>query len=221
MHANITYLSVENDRLDDYLAMRRTVVNPAMRDWPGSAGSVLLRRREAHGQGRIGLALVNLWETAETQREWETSRQHVGLRSNHDSFVCSRSDGTHRRLEDISVTVGVPAAAGMVAIGIHHVSGGRIQEYLARRRDIVHPSMSNADGFIGCWVLTDPDDPSTFICLFWWRDDAAVDTYSNIPEHRGPVYNAVRSVTEGPIASTRYDVVPVDDPWGALAGEGR
>lgn len=57
----------------------------------------------------------------------------------------------------------------------------------------------------------------TGFCLFQWESDGQADAYFNSAEHRGPVVNAVASVCVGSTASTRYDVVPVDEPWGAMA----
>jgi heme-degrading monooxygenase HmoA len=220
MHATLTNLTVRESDFEDYLALRRDSVNPAMREWPGCEGSMLLRRREVGPQGGIALTLVNLFDTAETQREWAESKLHVEVKRPLAGLVSSTAYRLHRRLDDISVTVGSPTATRMAAIGVHHVAAGRSVEYLARRRDIVHPSMSGADGFIGTWVFNDPDDADRFFCFFQWESDPQADAYFNSAEHRGPVVNAVASICVGSVASTRYDVVPVDEPWGAMAAPG-
>lgn len=220
MYVTLTNLTVREEDFSQYVDLRRRLVNPAMRSWPGSDGSMLLRRRTNGAQGGVALTLVNLWDTADSQREWADSKLHVELNGNLNKVVSSSAYRLFRRIDGSSVTIGTPMATGMAAIGIHHVSGGRTQEYLARRRDIVHPSMSQAEGFIGTWVLADPDDRDSFTCFFQWESDMAADTYYDSPEHRGPVSNSVTSLCDGSVASIRYDVVPVDEPWGTMSRGG-
>lgn len=207
MYATLNWIEVRQTDLQDYFDVRSRSIDPALRSWDGFGEPILLKGREAPVDGIVRLALVNTWRDAEAQRSWNDSKLVIDAKRPAAPFVQRIDWKLYERVDDASFTLSPTPASRMGAFGFHQVLPGRAEEYLARRRDIINPSMAAAQGCVAVWVYRDPDLADRFVVFFQWESDQAADAYFDTPEHRGPVVNAVRSITEGNIVSTRYDVV--------------
>jgi phenylpyruvate tautomerase PptA (4-oxalocrotonate tautomerase family) len=75
-YASVSYITYESDTEDEYLKLRRDVINPGMATQEGFIDSLLLRRSDVPGQ----YLLVNRWLTADDARRYQSGPVHDGLR---------------------------------------------------------------------------------------------------------------------------------------------
>jgi heme-degrading monooxygenase HmoA len=207
MHAMLNWIQVKPSDLRAYLEVRSHSINPAMRSTDGFGESILLQDRKPTEDGNVQLVLVNTWRDADAQRAWEASQLHRDAKAPAAAYVQRLKARLYERVDDASFSLEGAPVPHMGALGFHQVMRGRGDEYLARRRDIVHPSMAAAPGCLSVWVYRDPEATDRFVVFFQWESDRAADTFFATPAHSGPLVNAVRSITEGEIASTRYDIL--------------
>ncbi len=75
-HASISYITYESETEEEYLKLRRDVINPGMATQPGFIDSLLLRRGDVPGQ----YVLVNRWLTAEDAHRYQAGPVHDALK---------------------------------------------------------------------------------------------------------------------------------------------
>lgn len=207
MHVALVDLTVREKDIDEYVGSRRSNIHPALRQVSGFQNSLLLRERDTASDA-LRLRLVDLWESDEHHRRFAATDSPDVLApvAHLMKDVTTRS---YERLEWASTTVGDLDRAGKASIGVHQAQEGRGEEYLGRRRDIVQPSMSSAAGFVGEWMLADPEVAERYTAIALWESHEASRVYGDLPEHRGPIANAVRSITADKRPGITYDVLLV------------
>ena len=126
----------------------------------------------------------------------------------HDDRVVAVRAGIER-VEDASTTAAPESSAQVARISIQDIEPGRVDEYLAYRRDVIHPSMQSADGFVSAWVLRDIERDTRFAMFFRWRDNIAAETYFHDPYHLGEITDRVQELLAGTLSTERYDIVSV------------
>jgi 4-oxalocrotonate tautomerase len=63
------------------------------------------------------------------------------------------------------------------------VAPGRVEEYLAYRKDEVNPAMAEMDGFQGSVIVRDLKDDHRFLLFNYWRKEAEWRAYQATPVH--------------------------------------
>ena len=61
---------------------------------------------------------------------------------------------------------------------------GRKEEYLALAEDL-RPLLDKIDGFVSIERFQSLSDPTKILSLSFFRDEQAVETWRNLPQHRG------------------------------------
>lgn len=209
MIATLSDLQIASAELEKYVDMRRMHINRALAEQPGFEGSVLLRARERKAAGEENLALFNFWDSAADADAWKVAPRHDEVAEYVIPLVKSITTNSYERIEDASVTAAPASAARVARISIQDIKPARVNEYLAYRRDVIHPSMESADGFVSAWVLRDVERAARFAIFFRWRDDDAAETYFHDPYHLGEITDRVRELLAGSLSTERYDILPV------------
>jgi len=124
-------------------------------------------------------------------------------------LVRSITSKRYQRVEEASVTAADERSARVARVSIQQVKADRIPDYLDYRQTVIHPSMAKAPGFIAVWVLRDAADRARFVIYQRWASDEASEAYFHLPFHLGEITDRVRGLIESPLATNRYDVVPV------------
>lgn len=75
-HASVSYITYDAETEEEYLRLRRDVINPGMATQPGFVDSLLLRRDDVPGQ----YVLVNRWLTVEDAHRYQAGPVHDGLK---------------------------------------------------------------------------------------------------------------------------------------------
>jgi 4-oxalocrotonate tautomerase family enzyme len=75
-HASVSHITYEAETEEEYLRLRRDVINPGMATQEGYIDSLLLRRGDVPGQ----YLLVNRWLTADDAHRYQAGPVHDGLR---------------------------------------------------------------------------------------------------------------------------------------------
>jgi 4-oxalocrotonate tautomerase family enzyme len=75
-YASISHITYEAATEEEYLKLRRDVINPGMATQEGFIDSLLLRRGDVPGQ----YVLVNRWLTADDARRYQSGPVHDALR---------------------------------------------------------------------------------------------------------------------------------------------
>ena len=61
---------------------------------------------------------------------------------------------------------------------------GRKEEYLALAK-VLRPLLDEIDGFVSIERFQSLSDPTKILSLSFFRDEQAVETWRNLPQHRG------------------------------------
>jgi heme-degrading monooxygenase HmoA len=206
MHLALSHVLVASAAIDEYVEARQMHINPALGEQPGYEGSILLRPRD--DAEPVRLALLNVWTGPEYQRRWAESPRCAELMRSVDHIVRRLEHRCYQRIEDASIVVGDQHKIAMCSIGVDDVLPGHSESYLRRWRDVANPSLSQAPGFVGVSVFTNPDEPDRFLSFLRWEGDDAADQYYATSERNDVVHNAFREVlTREPLRSPRYDAL--------------
>jgi heme-degrading monooxygenase HmoA len=205
MQIALARVSVRKSDVEEYVAVRRSHINPAMAEQPGYERSVLLRPRDR--EDTLRLALLNWWATPADQQRWAESSRHEDVLGAAAHLVQGLDSRVYERNDELSILVGDPGSAAMCSIGDHQVVAGRGQDYIARRRDIANPSMRKAPGFVGISVYAAPGEADRFGVFFQWASDHVADEYYDSSEHTKDVYGAIDDVLTHAPASERFDLL--------------
>ena len=122
-------------------------------------------------------------------------------------LVASIQSRRLERLDKYSATKPGNATVGRIAD--QRVRAGRVDDYLEYRRTVIHPSMEDADGFVGAWVFAMPDDPERLLIYFQWESEDAYAAYFNAPYHLGEITDRVKEMVDGRLGSAQYSIVEV------------
>ena len=152
MIATLSNLEIASTDFDTYIDMRRLHINPALLEQRGFEGSVLLRGTTQQAAGEERLALFNLWDSVTSSKDWSVAPRHDEVAEFVIPLVRSITTTHYERIEDASTTAAPESSAQVARISIQDIEPGRVDEYLAYRRDVIHPSMQSADGFVSAWV---------------------------------------------------------------------
>lgn len=188
-----------------YLALRRSVINPAMQEQEGFQGLASLKPRNFDTHVRF--ALLSWWTGAEEQKRWADTPLHAEILDEMGRFATWDEVFYYEQLDDLSPRVGDPRTATLASIGFHRPLPGRADDYISVRRDLANPSLAKADGFIAATVGRKLGTTDQFMVFFEWADDAKSEEYGASVEHVDVVYPAVADVLTELVPSERYDVV--------------
>ena len=209
MLASLSDITVAPGDVPQYVQMRRQHINPALAEQPGFQGSTLLRADSQPNPAEVAFALFNFWDDEATAKAWAGAPRHEAVSQYVIPLVRSITSRRYERVEDASVTPGEEDRARVGRISVQQVKADRVQDYLAYRRSVIHPSMARADGFVAAWVLRDVTDPARFAIYLRWASAEAGEAYFHSPHHLGEITDRVKEFLEGSLTTNRYQIVPV------------
>jgi heme-degrading monooxygenase HmoA len=210
MLANLSDVKIAPADVEQYILMRRQHINPVLAQQPGFRGSTLLRPHVQPSPDLVTFALFNHWADEAAAAAWAVAPRHDEVSQYVIPLVRSISSHRYELMGAASVTSADESVARVARISFQKVKAGRIEEYLDYRRTVIHPSMEKADGFVAAWVLRDTKDPARFAIYLRWASAEAGEAYFQLPHHLGAITDRVKELIESPLATTRYDIVPVD-----------
>jgi heme-degrading monooxygenase HmoA len=212
MIASLSDLQIAPPDVDRYVQMRREHINPVLAQQPGFLGSTLLRPRDQPDPALVAFALFNFWADQASAQAWAVAPRHDEVSQYVIPLVRSITIKRYERVEEASVTSRAEGGARVARISIQRVKPGRAAEYLEYRRTVIHPNMAAAEGFVAAWVLRDATDPARFAIYLRWASAEAAEAHFHQPLHLGEITERVKALIESPLATSRYDIVPVDAP---------
>ena len=210
MIASLSDLKVAPQDVERYLLMRRQHINPVLAEQPGFRGSMLLRARQQPDPSEVAFALFNCWADDKSAQAWAVAPRHDEVSQYVIPLVRSITGKRYQRVEEASVTATDERSARVARVSIQQVKADRIQDYLDYRQTVIHPSMAKAPGFVAAWVLRDITDRARFAIYQRWASDETSEAYFHLPFHLGEITDRVKELIESPLATNRYDVVPVE-----------
>lgn len=209
MIATLSRAQIADGDFNAYVEARRAHINPMLARQPGFQGSTLLKARQPEAEGESTVALFNFWESEEAAKAWSTAPQHDEVAEHVIPLVQSITSRRYERIDDTSVSRADEASAAVGRISVQEIKPGRMDEYLAYRREVIHPSMEEADGFVGAWVFRDLEVADRLAIYFQWADDASAEAYFNLPFHLGEITDRVRELLAGRLSTDRFDFVQI------------
>jgi heme-degrading monooxygenase HmoA len=212
MIASLSELQIAPADVDRYVQMRREHINPALAQQPGFLGSTLLRPLEQPDPAATAFTLFNFWKDQASAQAWAVAPRHDEVSRHVIPLVRSITTKRYERVEEASLTAGDEGRARVARISMQRVRPDRIGEYLDYRRTVIHPHMAAAHGFIAAWVLRDATDHARFAIYLRWTSADAADAHFRQPFHLGEITDRVKALIESPLATSRYEIVPVERP---------
>jgi len=209
MLATLSDVKVAPQDVEQYVQMRRQHINPVLAEQHGFRGSTLLRAHAQPNAGETAFALFNFWDDEATAQAWAVAPQHDEVSQYVIPLVRSITSHRYNVVDAASLTARSEELAHVARISVQKVRADRVEEYLEYRRTVIHPSMAHADGFVAAWVLRDLTDSARFAIYLRWTSTDAAEAHFHLPFHLGEITDRVKELIESPLATARYDIVPV------------
>ena len=112
---------------------------------------------------------------AEAASAWAVAPRHDEVSDYVIPLARSIMSKRYQRVDEASLTHADESQARMARIAYQHIKPERMQEYLNYRRDVIHPSMAAADGFVSAWTFRDVTNPNMVAIFFQWESDETAD----------------------------------------------